>query len=629
MTAYTALAENYFQDDVHDVHDIHPLGVDILNDATDPRAEEIAAAVKVCSRAVDRLAEDPGIAGSAPFIAAARLLRESAPEEWYAVRGPLKRAAAAAGLKLADIEAATRPAGDERDESSIADELVALVRERADLFRGPDGACYASLTADGPPRTYRLDTRAFSQWAAYAYYGATATERRPGRAASDTAMRTAMNVLIGIATNDGDERPVYLRAAERDGTYYIDLGTDDWSAVAVSPTGWKVLTRPPVHFWRPLTLRPLAAPAAAGDLSLLWRYANIPEPVRPLVLAWMLDAWRPETPFAILELVGQQGTAKSSTQTALRQCMDPNAVDLRAAPRSVEDLYVSAGANWLVSLNNLSHLSGAIQDALCGLATGGGFAGRTLYTNADETLIDAKRPVVINGIVPLVTAQDLTDRVVHVELPELASYRTETEVHAAFERDAPRILGGLLDLFAETLAVLPHVHLERPPRMADYARLGEAMMRAQGHPPGAFLALYQANRRDSIARSLEASPVASAVRQLADDTPPDTRLIWFGTMAALLKRLGEYRDGTEAWPRSARGLGDALRRQRPALAQTGIEVEIGARGRDGVLVRISRSGGQRPSAGEHRERGEHRSQSCSRSALSPPPAAAAPYEVDL
>ncbi|MBS1212221.1 MAG: hypothetical protein H6R26_837, partial [Proteobacteria bacterium] len=254
-----------------------------------------------------------------------------------------------------------------------------------------------------------------------------------------------------------------------------------------------------MKFWRPAPLRQLPKPIMGGDLSRLWEFANIPESVRPLVLAWALEAWRPDTPFPILELIGAQGTAKSSTQDKWRRLIDPNAVNLRSAPKSTEDLFIGAGCNWLVSLNNLSHLSAQQQDALCNLATGGGFAARTLYTNADETLIECKRPVVINGIVPLVSAQDLTDRVIHMEL-EPIEYRDETEIEAGFKEAAPGIFGALLDLFVIALGRLPEVKPARLPRMGDFAKLGEAMMQAQGHEAGAFIRLYEENRQQSVAR---------------------------------------------------------------------------------------------------------------------------------
>jgi hypothetical protein len=54
--------------------------------------------------------------------------------------------------------------------------------------------------------------------------------------------------LAGIAKNDGDEHPVYLRAARQGDAYYIDLSGDDWRAVEVRADGWKVVDRPPRLF---------------------------------------------------------------------------------------------------------------------------------------------------------------------------------------------------------------------------------------------------------------------------------------------------------------------------------------------------------------------------------------------
>lgn len=71
-------------------------------------------------------------------------------------------------------------------------------------------------------------------------------------------------------------------------------------------------------------------------------------------------------------------------------------------------------------------------------------------------------------------------------------------------------------------------------------------------------------------------------------------------MGHLLERLNDHRDKSEAWPRSARGLGDAIRRQLPALAQIGIRITISKPGKHGVMVRIV--------AGEHGVHGEHRSE---------------------
>ena len=489
---------------------------------------------------------------------------------------------------MADINKATRPESGS-DDGNVADALVALAQERAELFHGADGSCFATLR-EVPHQTFRVDTPAWSEWLSFAHYQRTKEATGLGRAASDQALRTSRVTIMGLARNEGPERPAYLRAARLGDAYYLDLGTETWEAVEITAAGWRIVARPPVVFWRTSSMRPLPHPSAQGDVSLLWRFVNVQGKDRHLVLAWSLEALRPETPFPVLEMVGMQGSAKSSSQERLRAILDPNAVPLRAAPKSTEDLFVSAGTNWLASYNNLSHLSGSSQDALCSLATGGGYAARTLYTNNDETVFEAKRPVILNGIAPTVTQQDLTDRVIHLELPPLERYVPEAALNREFELTAPSILGGLMDLFVATLAQLPAVKIERPPRMADFAHLGEAMMRSQAIPPGAFLRLYGDNRRDSIARGLEASPVAAAIRSLVDNQHPKdpSGFVFEGTMSALLDKLADHRTvKNDAWPKSSRGLGDVIRRQKPALADVGILVEILPRNRAGIPVRIT------------------------------------------
>jgi len=96
---------------------------------------------------------------------------------------------------------------------------------------------------------------------------------------------------------------------------------------------------------------------------------------------------------------------------------------------------------------------GWISDTLCRLATGGGFAVRQLYTDQDEVLFDAARPVILNGIEDIVTRPDLADRAMFLTLEPIPEdrRRPETELWAAFEAERPRILGVLLDAMVEGL----------------------------------------------------------------------------------------------------------------------------------------------------------------------------------
>jgi hypothetical protein len=70
-----------------------------------------------------------------------------------------------------------------------------------------------------------------------------------------------------------------------------------------------------------------------------------------------------------------------------------------------------------------------------------------------------------------------------------------------------------------------------------------------------------------VLRTIDASPVGAALAAYLADVPGG----FIGTLSELLDRLERYRPLGEAWPRSAKGLGDALRRLAPALRLIGFE----------------------------------------------------------
>ena len=112
-----------------------------------------------------------------------------------------------------------------------------------------------------------------------------------------------------------------------------------------------------------------------------WTLVNVPESSPLLVITWLIDCLRTDMPFPLLELIGEQGSAKSVTQSLLRRLIDPSAVELRSAPKSTEDVFVGAAGGWLLAYDNVSHLNADLQDTLCRIATGATHATRKLYTN--------------------------------------------------------------------------------------------------------------------------------------------------------------------------------------------------------------------------------------------------------
>jgi hypothetical protein len=289
-------------------------------------------------------------------------------------------------------------------------------------------------------------------------------------------------------------------------------------------------------------------------------------------------------------LCGEQGACKTTLGRLAQRLIDPNAADLRSEPREVRDLMIAARGSWLVAYDNLSHVPQWLSDALCRLATGGGFGTRQLYTDEEEVIFNAKRPTLLASITDVVVAPDLLDRTLSLQLEPVPEEkrRTEQALWEEFETARPRILGALLDAVAAGMRALPSVKVVKLPRMADFALWAEACLRGAGFPAGTFLGAYEANRADVNLLALEASPVATVI--LTQFERPFT---FEGTAAELLEKVNGWADEAtkkaKGWPQKPNVLAGILRRAAPNLRRAGLRVEFD-RDRRQRTVAIERAG---------------------------------------
>lgn len=568
-----------------------PTIADLIERAADPVRDGLEAARAAVAKAIEQAKNDPTAHLERSVMDAFKALREHDLLEYEVARTRMKQASKL--VRVETLDDYTRAGGaDQPIHESAATALTALASELCELWHDPDGNAFASFEREhdgGVHREHwRVETTGFKDW--LAWLGHT----RLGAAPSSETVKSACNAISGKAKFDGAEHTPALRVAKTSAGYWLDMCDDQWRAIHTTTTGWAIVDTPPVRFVRTKAMRSMIVPSADGNVDLLWSLVNVPEEDRPLVLAWILDSLRPDTPYPVLELIGEQGSAKSTTQETIRLFLDPNKVMLRGRPKGVEDVFVAAGANHVISLENLSGITPELSDALCTISTGGGQAGRLFFTNGEEHIIEAHNPVMLNGIGAVVTRPDLLDRTIAVCLPVIGERITEAEHAEAVDRSAPSVMAGLLDLFAQTLAGLDAVHIDPKdrPRMADFAHLGEAMHRAMGGAPGAWLAMYMGHRRDAIRRTVDSSPVAQACIELVESGGRYT-----GTVKGLLELFNTRNADSsiergDYWPRSPKGLGDALRRAAPALRQIGIHLSVDTKPRrDGMHCQL-RAGGE-------------------------------------
>jgi hypothetical protein len=472
---------------------------------------------------------------------------------------------------------------------SQVEDIIRYAREGAGLFHAPDGTAYAAVEVNGHLETHAIRSVRFRDWILIRFL------HQHGRAPNSQLLTDALNTIRAIAVYQGPEMPVFVRVAEYEGDVYIDLGNENWDAVRVTREGYEVVPHPPIGFVRKAGFAPLPYPAGEGTVDDLRPFLNIgSDGDFMLVAAWAAFSLTPWGPYPVLVLQGEQGSAKSTTVRMLRALVDPAVEPLRALPKNERDLAIAAGNAWVLAFDNLSGIRDQLSDALCRLATGGGFATRMLYTDDEEIIFSAKRPIILNGIDDIATRGDLQERSLLVSLPSIPEERRveEAAFWEDFEAAKPRVFGTLLEGVSAALRNAEEVHLDRMPRMADFTVRATAMEGAFGWEPGSFVEVYEANRLEASEALLANEPLADAIKQALHYVEKMGAAELCGTATELLNRLATNVDDetkrSKAWPRGPQVLSRRLRRLAPALRSIGIEYTENEEGHDKKKVKTLR-----------------------------------------
>jgi hypothetical protein len=464
---------------------------------------------------------------------------------------------------------------------SAATRLIQIA-EAMELFHDAMGDAYASVPVNGHRETVRIDSRAFRRRLSLEFYAA------EGKAPSPQAAASALPTIEAKALFGEIQHEAHVRVADHEGEIYLDLCNRDWEAVRITTTGWTVVHDPPVRFVRREGMLPLPSPASGGSLHVLRTFLNVDDADWPLVVGYLLGCLRERGPFPPLALIGEQGSGKTTASRLLKGVIDPSEAAVRCAPKDERDLMIAAQGAHVLALDNLSHLDEQLSDALCRLATGSGLATRTLYTDRDETIFRAARPVIVNSIGEVVSRSDLLDRAIVLSVPPLAAgeRRPESEYWDGFRVVHAGILGCLCDAASLALRQTRRPVSAPDVRMLDFALFVIRGEEALGLEPGSFAKAYESNRKAANEAVVELSPVAQAVERFAADKGQ-----WDGSVTELLElltpRVSVESARSREWPKTARGLSSALRRIVPNLRRVGIKVAF--------LGRTPRSGRSRVS----------------------------------
>jgi len=442
--------------------------------------------------------------------------------------------------------------------------LISIASKRCQLFHDDQDEAYAKIKIKNHIEVWNITSLGFKDWIARELW------KQYKQGLNKSSFDSALTTLRGMAIYDGHIEQIYLRVAQLGDFIFIDLCNKKWQAIQVSSSGWVIVDESPVSFIRSRNMQPLRIPENNGNIHLLKKHLNIHDQDFPLIVGWLLmsmQAGRGAYPIMVLQ--GTAGCGKTTISRMLRELVDPNKADLLSKPKT-QDMRVIGVNNHVLAFDNLSGIHPNYSDALCKIATGDNQTIRVLYTTNDEMTISIKKPILLNGIDEIVVRGDLISRSVKIELQKLKQSRTESSVWSDFIKDAPSILGALLDGLSVALSRADHIKIDKLLRMGDFCKWASAASSVYGWNEDQFMTAYRANISSSYVDSIEASTFASGVVKMFK-----SRLEFTGTPLELLRQVegnfvSEKVRHSHKWVTTAKGVMSKLNRYQDALEVFGI-----------------------------------------------------------
>ncbi|MET7918299.1 ATP-binding protein [Streptomyces avermitilis] len=463
------------------------------------------------------------------------------------------------------------------DDKNPAREVIAeYAQERFRYFRTADGTVYAQKNGHPVARPIRSQ-------------GTSGSHRQELMVGlfkdgigvfNGTALKEALDLIEALALTENTQN-VHIRVAPGfDGATWLDLGRSDGQSVRIHPTGWDIRVPDPREVcWRRTQLTgelPLPEKNTDGKgIDLLFRLCNfVNAETECLAMAWLVGCLEPSVPVPAPFLTGPQGAGKSTAGRMLIRIVEGMSSDLRRAPKDEDNLIAAVAAGWVTALDNLSHMTPDLSDAMCCIVTGAESVKRALFTDGDVFRARYRRPLLLTGIDVGVIRPDLAERLLPLRLERPKVRRTEAELWTEYAQVLPVVLGSLLDLTVQVRAAAAETPTDL--RMADFAHLCAQLDAAMGL--GALPA-YRAGLDDLNDDVIEGDLLAQTVLQYAADMQPgEQQRMTSAEWLHLLTRLysGEdCRPLPKGWPTTGKVLSDRLKRLQPTLAARGLNVDWG------------------------------------------------------
>lgn len=438
------------------------------------------------------------------------------------------------------------------------------LEQSTELFRSPDGKSYAIGDFGRGREAVAVGSDRFMHKVQLHRL------RRDGEVPKREDVRKLQGVCQALAY-EKPPRAVNMRVAEQEGKLYLDLADEKGLCVEVGPDGWTVRNDSPIPFYRPKSMGALPVPTAGGTVEDLKEFINVSTNDLQLITAFMLAVLNPKIPSPALILVGEPGSAKTTTARIIKMLVDPSVGSGSPLPASERDLAIAASQDMALYFDNVAGISNTGSDMLCRVITGAGYRTRKLYTDDDQAIFEVRRPVIMTAVDNPVARVDLASRSLVIEPPRLTNggRRDEQDIYREFEKKRPAILGALLSLLSNAMAVADAKPLKGDFRMMDFAKFAVRVEQAASWPEGSMERLLYANAANMREDMVEANVVSLLLLYVAD-----TEKVWTGTAGKLFQLFSEIvpEERFRELPTNLAALTRKIMEIAPLLRERGIEI---------------------------------------------------------
>jgi hypothetical protein len=452
--------------------------------------------------------------------------------------------------------------------------IIDFVLERdPKLFKTSQGDPYIQLDEKDNGVVHPLKGSGFSYWLRGTYW------KKMMKIIPKETVSQVIELLSSIAVQDGEVVELFNRIAGIDDTLFYDLCDDKGQVVEVTASGWTVKTTPQALFKRLTHQLIQKFPDKDGDINLIFSYLNIGDDNQKLLLkAYLVSTLIPDMPHPIPIVFGPHGSAKSTFLRVLRKIIDPSKLELLTFPKKTAELIQILDHHWCPYFDNVSGLSCEESDELCKACTGGGMSKRRLYTDDDDVIYFFKRCVALNGINNIAYRPDLLSRSLMFKLDRIEpSTRKEERIFwEEFEKDLPKILGGVFDVLSGAMANYETAELRPTSRLADFERWGFAIAKAMDHTEQEFADAYEKCLEEQNDAAIESNDVAYVLTKFVDGL---AKGYFEGEAQTLLGSLDEkagplgVNTNNNYWPRNPATLGRKLNEITNNLLDAGYSLE--------------------------------------------------------